>query len=86
MSDLLSEAVKASLTEKLLVFFIVWFFVKKTIQKHFRDITTQFVKIERNLAGINLNVKDLKSAMVNLEKSHDTRLDKIEGRVSALED
>lgn len=81
----LSEAAHSDLTEKITVFLIAWWFVKRTIKEHFS-------RIEAGLNAVADNVNDLKVAMTQVEMNHSARIsalekgvDNLSGKVKLLE-
>lgn len=73
----LSAAAKYSLVEKIIVFLVVWYFVRKTISKHFRSI-------ENGLAVIAQTVRELQFSLEEIEDSHVKRIEKLEQGVRDL--
>lgn len=73
----LSEAAKWSLVEKLAVFFIVWYFVRKTIKQHFDNI-------EIGLFKVTDAVTALKDTMEDIEQAHLQRIENLENGVNTL--
>jgi hypothetical protein len=74
MFDLLSEAAKTDITQKLLVFWIVWMIVRRTISSHFKNVEDALQLVAKNLS-------ELKSALTD----HSQRLGRLETRVETLE-
>ena len=74
ISENISAAAKSSLMEKLVVFGIIWFFVKKTFKNHLQNI-------QDNLENLVDSVKSLENAIVRLETNHTQRLNELEKEV-----
>jgi len=77
LTDVLGEAAKADISQKITIFMIVWWFVKRTISEHFK-------KVEDGLAHVAKNVSDLKDALTEVEHNHSMRLGNLESSVSDL--
>ena len=74
----LSEAAKADLTQKLIVFYVMWRVVKKTIAEHFKNV-------ENGLEKVALKVEDIGNKMASIEQAHATRIGALEIRVTKVE-
>lgn len=79
LKGLLSDAAQSQLSEKIVVFFMAWFFVKRTITQHLS-------KIEVGLATVAQNLGDLKEALTKVETSHSTRIQALESGVKELKE
>jgi len=69
--EVLGDAARADLSQKVFVFTIAWTIVRKTIKGHLE-------KIETGLNSVAKSVQDLNAAMVRLESNHENRIVKLE--------
>jgi Sec-independent protein translocase protein TatA len=75
LSYFLDQAGRHLLSQELIIVYVVMFTVRGS-----------FKKIEHGLADITKTVRELNTALLNVETRHANRLDGIEQRVSRLED
>lgn len=65
-------------TQKIEIFVIAWFFIRRTIAGHFN-------KIEEALGNVAVQVKKLGESLERLETDHSVRLTNLETRVTKIE-
>lgn len=65
-------------TQKIEIFVIAWFFIRRTIAGHFN-------KIESALGNVANQVEKLGESLERVETNHSVRLTKLESRVSMME-
>jgi hypothetical protein len=73
------DALGSGFTEKLTVFMIAWWFVKRGMKEHLG-------KIESGLTAVATNVGELKEAMTKIETAHSTRIGALETGFKQLND
>ena len=74
METMIFELLKAGqggIGEKLTVFMVAWFFVRRAMKEHLG-------KIETGLASVALNLGELKEALTRVETIHSTKIDNLE--------
>lgn len=71
LQEILTDAAKAELSQRLIVFMIIWFVVRRSIRGH-------FVSIEEGLKEVAHSVNELSCNMLKLETAHAARLEKLE--------
>lgn len=67
----LGDAAKTDFGQKVLLFFMAWTIVKKTVAQHLE-------KIEMGLSDVARSVEQLNQAMTEMKVSHDARLTRLE--------
>lgn len=77
ITEILGEAARADLSQKVFLFSLAWFIVRKTINQHLS-------KIESSLSSLAQSVGQLKESIVRLELNHDNRIVKIEKQIETF--
>ena len=77
LQELLGDAAKTDLTQKITVFLVAWFFIKRTVKEH-------FVKIETGLQAVATNVSELKQELVKIQLDHSSKIDALQDDVKLL--
>ena len=80
MEAIIFEMIKAGnsgLAEKLTVFMVAWFFVKRAMKEHLG-------KIETGLASVAMNLGELKEALTRVESIHSTKINNLEAGLNNL--
>lgn len=96
---MLSPEMQASLTEKMLVVYLIWITMGRKVDTRFKELTNQtqvgisrsmeqfqthFEKIEKSLASAVDEMRELKEAVAEDFSIHSKRLMEVEGTIQGL--
>ncbi len=82
LRTLLSDAGKASLTEKLFIVWLVWMLMGRKVSVHFKSLERGMADGFQKLAE---SIGEVKQALTQVENTHSHQLNELGKRVSTLE-
>lgn len=69
--ELLGDAAKSSVTEKITVFMVAWFFVKRAMVEHLG-------KVESSLKQVSDSVTRMENTLTSVRENHESKIERLE--------